>query len=75
MPEMARIEGRVTCVHKANIQKMTDGLFLRSFMDVADGYPAIEHSDILIDNLCMQLVINRNNSMYSYCLFIRRYCQ
>ncbi len=57
--EMARIEGRkkVTCVHKANIQKMTDGLFLRSFMDVAAGYPAIEHSDILIDNLCMQLVI------------------
>ena len=56
---MARIEGRkkVTCVHKANIQKMTDGLFLRSFNDVAANYPNIDNGDILIDNLCMQLVI------------------
>lgn len=57
--EMARIEGRkkVTCVHKANIQKMTDGLFLRSFNDVAANYSGIDNGDILIDNLCMQLVI------------------
>ncbi|MCZ2132611.1 MAG: NAD-dependent isocitrate dehydrogenase [Bacteroidetes bacterium] len=56
--EMARVAGRrkVTCVHKANIQKMTDGLFLRSFREVAVEYPDIEASDILIDNLCMQLV-------------------
>jgi hypothetical protein len=46
----------VTCVHKANIQKITDGLFLRSFQEVAADYPHIEHDDILIDNLCMQLV-------------------
>ncbi len=57
--EMAGIEGRkkITCVHKANIQKMTDGLFLRSFNDVAANYPTIDNNDILIDNLCMQLVI------------------
>jgi len=57
--EMARIEGRkkVTCVHKANIQKMTDGLFLRSFNDIAANYSTIDNNDILIDNLCMQLVI------------------
>lgn len=56
--EMARITGRgkVTCVHKANIQKMTDGLFLRAFREVAVEYPDVEAADILIDNLCMQLV-------------------
>jgi NAD-dependent isocitrate dehydrogenase len=56
--EMARLTGRkkVTCVHKANIQKITDGLFLRSFQEVAEGYPELETGDILIDNLCMQLV-------------------
>ncbi len=56
--EMANLSGRnrVTCVHKANIQKITDGLFLRSFQEVAVDYPHIEHDDILIDNLCMQLV-------------------
>jgi hypothetical protein len=46
----------VTCVHKANIQKISDGLFLRSFQEVAENYPDIQHDDILIDNLCMQLV-------------------
>ena len=56
--EMAKLSGRkrVTCVHKANIQKITDGLFLRSFEEVASDYPQIQHDDILIDNLCMQLV-------------------
>ncbi len=56
--EMARVEERktVTCVHKANIQKMTDGLFLRSFQEVAAMYPDLKSNDILIDNLCMQLV-------------------
>jgi NAD-dependent isocitrate dehydrogenase len=56
--EMAKLSGRkrVTCVHKANIQKITDGLFLRSFEEVAADYPHIQHDDILIDNLCMQLV-------------------
>ena len=56
--EMANLGGRkrVTCVHKANIQKITDGLFLNSFREVAEQYPEIGHDDILIDNLCMQLV-------------------
>ena len=56
--EMARVEERktVTCVHKANIQKMTDGMFLRSFQEVAATYPDLKSNDILIDNLCMQLV-------------------
>jgi hypothetical protein len=55
---MAKLSGRkrVTCVHKANIQKITDGLFLRSFQEVAADYPQLQHDDILIDNLCMQLV-------------------
>lgn len=56
--EMARVTGRrkVTCVHKANIQKITDGLFLQAFREVAVEYPDVEAADILIDNLCMQLV-------------------
>ncbi len=48
--------GRITCVHKANIHKITDGLFLDCFREVAKDYPDIEADDILIDNACMQLV-------------------
>lgn len=57
--EMARSVGRkrVTCVHKSNIMKMTDGLFLDVFREVAAQYPEIQADDILIDNLCMQLVV------------------
>lgn len=47
---------RVTAVHKANIMKMSDGLFLRCFRDVAKEYPGIGADDKIIDNLCMQLV-------------------
>ena len=56
--EMARLTGRkkITCIHKANIQKMTDGLFLNSFKEVGLDYPDIQQVDMLIDNLCMQLV-------------------
>ena len=56
--EMAQVENRkrVTCVHKANIHKITDGLFLHSFQEVAETYPKVKSNDILIDNLCMQLV-------------------
>jgi isocitrate dehydrogenase (NAD+) len=52
---------RVTAVHKANIMKMSDGLFLRCFRDVAKGYPDIEADDKIIDNLCMQLVTRPEN--------------
>lgn len=47
---------RMTCVHKANIMKMTDGLFLNAFREVARKYPSIESDDIIVDNCCMQLV-------------------
>ena len=47
---------RVTAVHKANIMKLSDGLFLDCFRKVAAGYPQIEADDRIIDNLCMQLV-------------------
>ncbi|MBL8746863.1 MAG: isocitrate dehydrogenase, partial [Phycisphaerae bacterium] len=57
--EMARREGRrrVACVQKANIMKMTDGLFLDCFRAVAKEFPDIEAEEILIDNCCMQLVV------------------
>jgi isocitrate dehydrogenase (NAD+) len=51
---------RVTAVHKANIMKMSDGLFLQCHYNVAKQYPNIESDDRIIDNLCMQLVINPN---------------
>jgi len=56
--EYARTHGRkrVTAVHKANIMKMSDGLFLQCFRNVAKEYPNIEADDKIIDNLCMQLV-------------------
>lgn len=56
--EMARRQKRkkVTCVHKANIMKITDGLFLETFREVAKDYSDIEASDIIVDNCCMQMV-------------------
>jgi isocitrate dehydrogenase (NAD+) len=47
---------RVTAVHKANIMKYTDGLFLRIAAEVAREYPEIQFNDIIVDNMCMQLV-------------------
>jgi isocitrate dehydrogenase (NAD+) len=49
---------RVTAVHKANIMKMSDGLFLRCVRKVAESYPAIASDDRIVDNACMQLVLN-----------------
>src|SRR5215510_2697152 len=49
---------RVTAVHKANIMKKSDGLFLHCFRKVAVNYPTIEHDEKIVDNLCMQLVMN-----------------
>ncbi len=46
---------RVTAVHKANILKFSDGLFLAVAREVAREYPDIEFGDIIVDNLCMQL--------------------
>ncbi|MGM0508213.1 MAG: isocitrate dehydrogenase (NAD(+)) [Fusobacteriota bacterium] len=47
---------RVTALHKANIQKFTDGLFLDVAREIAKEYPEIEFDDRIIDNMCMQLV-------------------
>ena len=56
--DYARKNGRkkVTAVHKANIMKLTDGLFLSVFRDVAAEYPDIAAEDVIIDALCMKLV-------------------
>lgn len=48
---------KVTAVHKANIMKLSDGLFLECFYNVAKDYPQIEADDKIIDNCCMQLVM------------------
>ena len=57
--EYARREGRkmVTAIHKANIMKVSDGLFLDCFRKVAVEYPEIVAEDKIIDNACMQLVM------------------
>ncbi|XP_073990881.1 isocitrate dehydrogenase [NAD] subunit gamma, mitochondrial-like isoform X1 [Rhodnius prolixus] len=49
---------KVTTVHKANIMKYSDGLFLETCRRVSKRYPDIQHSDMIIDNCCMQLVSN-----------------
>lgn len=56
--EMARRNGfsKVTCGHKANIMKLTDGLFLEVFYAVAKDYPEIAATDIIVDDLAMKLV-------------------
>ena len=56
--EYARANKRkkVTAVHKANIMKFSDGLFLAAAREVAKGYPDTEFEDRIVDNLCMQLV-------------------
>jgi len=56
----ARAHGRkrVTAIHKANIMKMSDGLFLNSVRDVARGYRAIAYDERIIDAVCMQLVLH-----------------
>jgi isocitrate dehydrogenase (NAD+) len=47
----------VTAVHKANIMKLSDGLFLECFRNVAKEFPEIEADDKIVDNACMQLVM------------------
>src|SRR2546427_11624527 len=58
--ELAKKYGRkkITAVHKANIMKKSDGLFLQCFRHVAVNYPMIEHDEMIVDNTCMQLVMN-----------------
>lgn len=58
--EYALKNGRneVCVVTKANIMKLSDGLFLNTFRDIASNYPQVKTREILVDNLCMQLVQN-----------------
>jgi isocitrate dehydrogenase (NAD+) len=58
--EYARKHGRrkIHSIHKANIMKMSDGLFLRCSREVAKSYPEITYGEHIIDNTCMQLVMN-----------------
>ncbi len=57
---MARRLGRkkMAAMHKANIMKMSDGLFLRCSRRVASEFPEIEYTEVIVDNACMQLVMN-----------------
>ncbi len=61
--EMARQKNatRITCGHKANIMKITDGLFLDCFYEVAKEYPELKSDDIIVDDLCMKLVTRPDN--------------
>jgi isocitrate dehydrogenase len=60
--EMASKNGarRITCGHKANIMKITDGLFLEVFYEVAKQYPHLKADDVIVDDLCMKLVSRPN---------------
>ena len=60
--EYARKTGRkrVTAVHKANIMKLSDGMFLESIAAVAKDYPEIKYDDVIVDALCMKLVMDPN---------------
>lgn len=49
---------KVTCVHKANIMKLSDGLFLEVFNEIAKEYPDIQSDSVIVDALCMKLVTN-----------------
>lgn len=57
--EMARQKNarRITCGHKANIMKLTDGLFLECFYEVAKDYPELKADDVIVDDLAMKLVV------------------
>jgi isocitrate dehydrogenase (NAD+) len=56
--EYARAAGRkaLTCVHKANILKLGDGLFLEAFRETARDFPDLQPREVIVDNCCMQLV-------------------
>jgi isocitrate dehydrogenase (NAD+) len=57
--DLARTAGRklVHCVHKANILKLADGLFLETFREVARDFPELQTREIIVDNCCMQMVL------------------
>ena len=58
--EYARLHGRkkIHAIHKANIMKLSDGLFLRSVRTVAAQFPEIQYKELIVDNACMQIVMD-----------------
>lgn len=52
---------RVTCAHKANIMKLSDGLFLSSVRSIASKYPDIEYEEVIADSMFMNMVLNPEN--------------
>ncbi len=58
--EYAKRHGRkkIHAIHKANIMKLSDGLFLRSVRAVTAQFPAIEYKELIVDNACMQIVMD-----------------
>ena len=58
--EYAKRHGRkkIHAIHKANIMKLSDGLFLRSVRAVAAQFPGIEYKELIVDNACMQMVMD-----------------
>src|SRR5881397_1374143 len=58
--EYAKCHGRkkIHAIHKANIMKLSDGLFLKSVRAVAADFPAIEYKELIVDNACMQIVMD-----------------
>ncbi|RZC23363.1 Isocitrate dehydrogenase [NAD] regulatory subunit 1, mitochondrial isoform B [Glycine soja] len=60
---------KVTAVHKANIMKLADGLFLESCREVATKYPGIKYNEIIVDNCCMQLVSKPEQFDVMVCVF------
>jgi isocitrate dehydrogenase (NAD+) len=49
---------KIHAIHKANIMKLSDGLFLKSIRAVAEKFPEIEYKEMIVDNACMQIVMN-----------------
>jgi isocitrate dehydrogenase (NAD+) len=58
--DYARKHGRkkIHAIHKANIMKLSDGLFLRCCRTVSEGFPEVTYAEHIVDNTCMQLVMN-----------------
>ncbi len=58
--EYAKRHGRrkIHAIHKANIMKLSDGLFLKSVRAVAAQFPSIEYKELIVDNACMQIVMD-----------------
>src|ERR1700687_3210227 len=71
--DLARKQGRkkVSAIHKANIMKLSDGLFLECCRRIGRDYPEITYEEVIVDNLCMQLV--RNPERYDVLLLENLY--